>query len=65
MNAPVDAALPPWAEVETWLDRTLDLPPAQRAAWLAAQTPDGPAPTSASRIAEAIPQATARLTGRR
>lgn len=35
------------------------------AAWLAAQTPDGPAPTSASRIAEAIPQATARLTGRR
>ncbi|MDO5512059.1 bifunctional ADP-dependent NAD(P)H-hydrate dehydratase/NAD(P)H-hydrate epimerase [Corynebacterium sp.] len=35
------------------------------AAWLSAQTPDGPAPTSASRIAEAIPQATARLTGRR
>lgn len=31
------------------------------AAWLAAQTPDGPAPTSASRIAEAVPQATARL----
>ncbi|RSZ61426.1 bifunctional ADP-dependent NAD(P)H-hydrate dehydratase/NAD(P)H-hydrate epimerase [Corynebacterium hylobatis] len=31
------------------------------AAWLSAQTPDGPAPTSASRIAEAIPQATARL----
>lgn len=32
------------------------------AAWLAAQTPDGPAPTSASRIAEAVPQATARLS---
>lgn len=31
------------------------------AAWLSAQTPDGPAPTSASRLAEAIPQATARL----
>ena len=31
------------------------------AAWLSAQTPDGPAPTSASRIAEAVPQATARL----
>ena len=35
------------------------------AAWLSARTPDGPAPTSASRIAEAIPQATARFTGRR
>ncbi len=33
------------------------------AARLSAQTPDGPAPTSASRIAEAVPQATARLTG--
>ncbi|RNE48090.1 bifunctional ADP-dependent NAD(P)H-hydrate dehydratase/NAD(P)H-hydrate epimerase [Corynebacterium alimapuense] len=32
------------------------------AAWLAAQTPDGPAPTSAFRIAEAVPQATARIT---
>lgn len=32
------------------------------AAWLAAQTPDGPAPTSASRIAGAVPQATARLS---
>ncbi|MDO5669762.1 MAG: NAD(P)H-hydrate epimerase [Corynebacterium sp.] len=30
------------------------------AAWLSAQTVDGPAPTSASRIAEAIPQATAK-----
>ncbi|AGF73718.1 bifunctional ADP-dependent NAD(P)H-hydrate dehydratase/NAD(P)H-hydrate epimerase [Corynebacterium halotolerans] len=35
------------------------------AAWLAAQTPDGPAPTTASRIAEAVPQATARMTNRR
>ena len=35
------------------------------AAWLSAQTPDGPAPTSASRIADAIPQATARLTRQR
>jgi len=36
------------------------------ATWLSAQTPDGPAPTSASRIAEAVPQATARLSrGRR
>lgn len=35
------------------------------AAWLSAQTPDGPAPTSASRIADALPQATARFTGRR
>lgn len=32
------------------------------AAWLAAQTPDGPAPTSASPIAEAIPRAIARLS---
>ncbi|GAB2516419.1 Bifunctional NAD(P)H-hydrate repair enzyme Nnr [Corynebacterium atrinae] len=32
------------------------------AAWLSAQTPYGPAPTSASRIAEAIPHATAYLT---
>lgn len=34
------------------------------AAWLSAQTPDGPAPTSASRIGEAIPQAYARLRNR-
>ncbi len=32
------------------------------AAWLSAQTPDGPAATSASRIAKYIPRATARLT---
>lgn len=31
------------------------------AAWLAAQTPDGPAPTTAGRIAGAVPRATARL----
>ncbi|WP_018022417.1 bifunctional ADP-dependent NAD(P)H-hydrate dehydratase/NAD(P)H-hydrate epimerase [Corynebacterium doosanense] len=34
------------------------------AAWLSAQTPDGPAPTSASRIGEAVPRAYARLRGR-
>lgn len=33
------------------------------ASWLSALTPDGPAPTSASRIVESIPQATARLSG--
>lgn len=32
------------------------------AAWLSAQTPDGPAATSASRIARYIPRATARLS---
>lgn len=32
------------------------------ATWLSAQTPYGPAPTSASRIAEAIPSATAYIT---
>ncbi|WIM70923.1 bifunctional ADP-dependent NAD(P)H-hydrate dehydratase/NAD(P)H-hydrate epimerase [Corynebacterium suedekumii] len=32
------------------------------AAWLAAQTPDGPGPTSALPIAEAIPRAIARLS---
>jgi Tfp pilus assembly protein PilF len=37
MNAPADAALPPWTEVEAWLDRALDQPPAQRLPWLAAQ----------------------------
>lgn len=31
------------------------------AAWLSAQTPEGPAPTSAIRIGEAVPQAYARL----
>lgn len=35
------------------------------ATWLSAQTPDGPAPTSASRIAEAVPQATARMSRER
>lgn len=35
------------------------------ATWLSAQTPDGPAPTSASRIAEAVPWATAWLSGGR
>ncbi len=35
------------------------------AAWLSAQTPDGPAPTSASRIAEAVPRATARMSHHR
>lgn len=32
------------------------------ATWLSAQTPDGPAPTSASRIAKYVPRATARLS---
>lgn len=35
------------------------------AAWLSARTPDGPAPTSASRIADAVPQATARMSHHR
>lgn len=35
------------------------------AAWLSAQTPEGPAPTSASRIAAAVPRAIARLRGGR
>lgn len=34
------------------------------ATWLSAQTPDGAAPTSASRIAKYIPRATARLSAR-